>query len=94
MYAAAVGREGIGIALAQLVDGPAPRTVGIVYPTEFTEDLSVIRLYRRWLEAGDSALWMAQSRAFLDAIERGDGRIECIALPHSYMHLSSLIGTS
>lgn len=26
-------------------------TVGIVYPTEFTEDLSVIRLYKRWAEA-------------------------------------------
>lgn len=51
-------------------------------------------LYRRWLEVGDSALWLAESRTFLDAIERGDGRIECIALPHSYMHLSSLIGTS
>lgn len=37
--------------IARLVDGPAPRTVGIVYPTEFTEDLSVIRLYRSWLEA-------------------------------------------
>jgi glutathionylspermidine synthase len=37
--------------IARLVDEPAPRAVGIVYPTEFTEDLSVIRLYRRWLEA-------------------------------------------
>jgi glutathionylspermidine synthase len=27
------------------------KAIGIVYPTEFTEDLSVIRLYRRWLEA-------------------------------------------
>jgi glutathionylspermidine synthase len=34
----------------RLVDGEAPQTVGIVYPTEFTEDLSVIRLYRRWLK--------------------------------------------
>jgi glutathionylspermidine synthase len=33
------------------VEGSAPRRIGIVYPTEFTEDLSVIRLYRRWLEA-------------------------------------------
>ena len=33
----------------RLVDGVAPRTIGIVYPTEFTEDLSVIRLYRRCL---------------------------------------------
>lgn len=40
----------VQILIERLVDGPAPRTVGIVYPTEFTEDLSVIRLYRRWLE--------------------------------------------
>lgn len=33
-----------------LADGSARRAVGLVYPTEFTEDLSVIRLYRRWLE--------------------------------------------
>jgi glutathionylspermidine synthase len=40
----------VGVLVERLVDGPAPRTIGIVYPTEFTEDLSVIRLYRRWLE--------------------------------------------
>jgi hypothetical protein len=51
-------------------------------------------LYRRWLQAGDTALWLAQSPAFLDAIKRGDGLIECIDLPHDYMHLSSLIGAS
>lgn len=28
-----------------------PLTVGLVYPTELTEDLSMIALYRRWLEA-------------------------------------------
>ncbi|HEX6737657.1 MAG TPA: glutathionylspermidine synthase family protein [Vicinamibacteria bacterium] len=43
----------VHILFERLVEPPAPRTVGIVYPTEFTEDLSVIRLYRRWLqEAG------------------------------------------
>ena len=31
--------------------GQAPRTVGIVYPTEMTEDLSMIAIYREWLEA-------------------------------------------
>ena len=31
--------------------GCRPRTVGIVYPTELTEDLSMIALYRTWLEA-------------------------------------------
>ncbi len=34
----------------RLVDPPSKRAVGFVYPTEFTEDLAVIRLYRRWLE--------------------------------------------
>ncbi len=28
----------------------ARRTIGIVYPTEFTEDLSLVRLYKRWME--------------------------------------------
>ena len=38
---------------AALVDAPYPRAAGIVYPTEFTEDLSLVRLYRKWLtEAG------------------------------------------
>ena len=49
-------------------------------------------LYRRWLEAGDSALWLAQSTAFRDALERREARIDCLELPHSYMNLSSLIG--
>src|SRR5262249_25070436 len=40
----------VEILVERLVDGPAPKTLGLVYPTEFTENLSVIRLYRRWLE--------------------------------------------
>ncbi len=31
--------------------GCPPRTIGIVYPTEFTEDLSMIAVYRDWLES-------------------------------------------
>jgi glutathionylspermidine synthase len=31
--------------------GRVPRTVGIVYPTELPEDLSMIALYRQWLQA-------------------------------------------
>jgi hypothetical protein len=31
--------------------GRVPRTVGIVYPTELTEDLSMIAVYRQWLQA-------------------------------------------
>ena len=37
--------------LAERLPQAAPRAVGIVYPTEFTEDLPLVRLYRRWLEA-------------------------------------------
>lgn len=38
------------------LQGPAPRTVGIVYPTEFTEDLCVVRMYQRWLTAAGYAV--------------------------------------
>jgi len=31
--------------------GRPPRTVGVVYPTELSEDLSMIAIYRKWLEA-------------------------------------------
>jgi hypothetical protein len=34
--------------------GRAPRLVGIVYPTEFPEDLSMIAVYRQWLQAHGS----------------------------------------
>jgi glutathionylspermidine synthase len=30
---------------------PGPLRVGLVYPTEFTEDLSLVRLYKKWFEA-------------------------------------------
>lgn len=33
-----------------LIGPSATKTIGIVYPTEFTEDLAVIRLYKRWFE--------------------------------------------
>ena len=31
--------------------GRVPGTIGILYPTEMTEDLSMIAIYREWLEA-------------------------------------------
>ena len=36
---------------ARSVGADAPRSLGIVYPTEFTEDLALIRLYRAWFES-------------------------------------------
>ncbi len=35
---------------ARELKGDRPRTVGIVYPTEITDDLGVVRLYRQWFE--------------------------------------------
>ena len=76
-------------------DGPAA-----VDPTRLAATSKAFRgprfqaLYRRWLDAGDSVLWLAQSTAFRDALERGEARIECLELPHSYMNLSRMIGTA
>jgi len=52
---ATLGRRFVAMVerMFQRLAGDSPRSVGIVYPTEFTEDLSLVRLYRRWLgEAG------------------------------------------
>lgn len=35
---------------ARELDPAAPKAVGLVYPTEFTEDLSLVRLYKKWVE--------------------------------------------
>lgn len=34
----------------------APRAIGLVYPTEFTEDLSLVRLYKKWFEGAGKDL--------------------------------------
>jgi glutathionylspermidine synthase len=36
---------------ARELDADAPRAIGLVYPTEFTEDLSLVRLYKKWFES-------------------------------------------
>lgn len=51
-------------------------------------------LYRRWLDVGDSVLWLARSHVLSEALARQYGRIECVLLPHTYAHLSSLLGSS
>ncbi len=51
--------EGLGDRLCAMVEALAarllepgrPRAVGLVYPTEMSEDLALVRLYRRWFEA-------------------------------------------
>jgi hypothetical protein len=51
-------------------------------------------LYRTWLERGDYVLDATMSPALADAIARRMGRMECHALPHGYLRLSPLAGTS
>ena len=36
---------------ARELEAAAPKAIGLVYPTEFTEDLSLVRLYKRWFES-------------------------------------------
>ena len=49
-------------------------------------------LYRAWLTDGDTALWTADSVALPDAVERGEGHIECTVLARQYLHLAPLVG--
>lgn len=36
---------------ARDLEPDAPKAIGLVYPTEFTEDLSLVRLYKKWFES-------------------------------------------
>jgi hypothetical protein len=51
-------------------------------------------LYRRWVKHGDEVFNSASSAAITEALESGAGRIEAFVLPHSYRHLSPLVGQS
>jgi glutathionylspermidine synthase len=48
-------QQAFGAMVTSFVERTLPadhaRVVGIIYPTEFTEDLPLVRLYRRWLTA-------------------------------------------
>jgi hypothetical protein len=48
-------------------------------------------LYRRWLTDGDGVFDLVSSGGVSDALARGAGRIECVVLPHQYVHLSPLV---
>lgn len=51
-------------------------------------------LYRTWTRLGSRAIDALGSRLLRDALERQTGRIESVALPRPYLHLSSLVGTA
>lgn len=49
-------------------------------------------LYRRWIKQGDESFNSASSTAITEALESGAGHVESFVLPHSYRHLSPLVG--
>ena len=51
-------------------------------------------LFRVWQQAGNPAIWAAQSGVLKDALERGAGRVEFVTLTHQYCHLSALVGVA
>lgn len=46
-------------------------------------------LYRRWIEEGDHVLQAATSPALAEAVHRGLGQLECVVLPHPYVHFEA-----
>ncbi|MCB9876601.1 MAG: glutathionylspermidine synthase family protein [Planctomycetes bacterium] len=65
-------------AFAGSVGAGAGATVGIVYPTEITEDLSMIALYRDWLEAAGFAVVLGSP---FNLTAAADGRAALLGTP-------------
>lgn len=49
------------------------------------------QMYRRWLKHGDVVFEGPSSPAIAEALNTGQGRVECLVLPHTYRHLSPLV---
>jgi hypothetical protein len=49
------------------------------------------QMYRRWLKHGDAVFEGPSSPAIAEALNTGQGRVECLVLPHTYRHLSPLV---
>ncbi len=49
-------------------------------------------LCRRWVKSGAEVFASPASTAITEALESGAGRVESFVLPHSYRHLSPLVG--
>lgn len=77
----------------QAAQGPVhPQTQGFlrrgaeVFRTpRFTE------MYRRWLKHGEAVFEGPSSPAIAEALNTGQGRVECVVLAHTYRHLSPLV---
>ena len=51
-------------------------------------------LYRMWQQRGVDALRAVQMSTLRDQLHRGDGRVEFAEVPHQYLQLAPLVGTS
>jgi hypothetical protein len=51
-------------------------------------------LYRVWQQRGVDALHAVQMSTLRDQLHRGEGRVEFAELPHQYLQLAPLVGTS
>jgi Glutathionylspermidine synthase preATP-grasp len=70
---------GVIAAFARPVVGPdAAPVVGIIYPTEMTDDLALIALYRRWLEARGAEVVLGSP---FNLGEARDGRLTVLGRP-------------
>jgi len=78
-------------------DGQPPGRIGLDPPTPSVHMPSAparTALYRRWLEVGNTVVTQVTSSILRDALQSGQGTVECVVLLHAYAHLSSLAGTS
>ena len=48
-------------------------------------------MYRRWLKHGNAVFEGPSSPLIAEALSTGQGRVECLVLPHTYRHLSPLV---
>ena len=65
------------MARAELATCPPKLTVGLVYPTELTEDLSLVRLYGQWLEGRGHAVVLGSPYN----LRATDGRLSLFGTP-------------
>ncbi len=62
----------VEVLAARELGGEHPRTIGLVYPTEMTDDLALVRLYRSWFESRGYEVVLG-SPYNLSALVRGEG---------------------
>jgi len=78
-------RKGLADTRTEAVDGRYRKTAKAFSAPQFRA------LYRQWLVDPVYTLGMAGSPVLADALDRDDGRVECIELTRQYLHFSPLV---